>query len=133
VGRIRLAWPSPSEGTSRLELDRALAVDGNEGSRSLEILRDDASVLLFGDCEADGLAAWIRSDRRDRPGSRVRMVLFPHHGSDTEHLAKLLDTVRPEEVWISASGEPDVCRELARRGVPTRRTSRDGPLSLELP
>ena len=138
AGRILLAWPGPApdpepdprSGELHLELSRALAVEGNEGSRVLEVCWKGESVLLFGDSEAEGLAAWLRARTTETP---VRVLLFPHHGSDTEHLAALVDAIRPAEVWISASGEPEVLRELARRRIPTRVTAIDGPLSLEIP
>ncbi len=130
AGRMLLAWPDPADEDLRLELAHALPVEGNEGSRVLEVRWKGEALVLFGDSEAEGLAAWLRARTQETP---VRMLLFPHHGSDTEHLAALVDSVRPREVWISASGEPEVLRELARRRIPTRVTSLDGPLSLELP
>jgi beta-lactamase superfamily II metal-dependent hydrolase len=130
TGRILLAWPGPADPDLRLELTRALAIEGNEGSRTLELLWKGESILLFGDSEGDGLVGWLRARTSERP---VRLLLFPHHGSDTEHLGPLVEALHPAEVWISASGEPEVLRELVRRRIPTRVTSRDGALSLELP
>ena len=130
AGRILLAWPGPAPAELSLELSRALDVEGNEGSRTLEILWKKERLLLFGDAEAEGLSAWLGARHETKA---ARLVLFPHHGSDTEHLGELLATLRPEEIWVSTTGDPDVRRELARRRIPTRVTSRDGPLSMELP
>jgi competence protein ComEC len=130
TGQFLLAWPDPAEDELRLELSRGLAIGGNEGSRVLEIRWKSETLLLFGDSEAEGLAAWLHARAQENP---ARLLLFPHHGSDTEHLAALVEAVRPKEVWISASGEPEVLRELARRRIPTHVTSLEGPLSLELP
>ena len=48
----------------------------------------------------------------------LRLMLFPHHGSETPHLARLLEGWAPEEIWISAALPPAVGRELSRRGLP---------------
>ncbi len=113
-----------------LELSRGLDVDGNEGSRCLEITWRDERIVLSGDAEAEGLAAWLSSQPRRGP---VRMLLFPHHGSDTNLIAPLLAALRPREIWISTAGTPGVARELERRGIPCRFTSVEGPLELVLP
>ena len=52
---------------------------------------------------------------------------MPHHGSETRHLAALLDRTRPALAVVS--GEvPGYAAELARRGIPLHVTGRDGPL-----
>ncbi|MBM3978373.1 MAG: hypothetical protein FJ299_15470, partial [Planctomycetes bacterium] len=111
-----------------LYLLRGRPDEGNEGSRSL-LLRAGADwVLLCGDAEAEGLDALLELPLP----SELRLLLWPHHGSDTDRLARLLARCRPREVWISAAREPAVARELSRRGVPWRSTHRDGPLRAEL-
>ena len=126
VGRTQLA----SRGPVDLFLVRGSDVSGNEGSRSLEVRAFGETILLCGDAEEAGLAreldaGWLRGP--------LRLLLFPHHGSDTNQLGRLFAELRPREVWISASSPPAVARELDRRGVPWGWTGRDGPLSLVLP
>jgi competence protein ComEC len=113
-----------------LELSRAADDPGNEGSLVLEARWKGERLVLCGDAEAEGLAAWLRQ-RPARPPARL--LLLPHHGSDTEHLGPLLSLVRPSEVWISATGPPVLLRELDRRGLTWRSTSTHGPLELTLP
>src|SRR5713226_1548908 len=92
-----------------------------------EITWRDERIVLSGDAEAEGLSAWLACRPRRGP---VRMLLFPHHGSDTDLIAPLLAALRPQEIWISTSGTPGVARELERRGIPCRTTALDGPLEL---
>ncbi len=116
-------------GAPTLVLARGLATPGNEGSRSLEIGWAGQKLLLCGDAEAAGLRAMLA------PGpwrSPLRLLLFPHHGSETPWLSQLLDSTCPQELWISADGEPALARELDRRRVPWRATGREGPLALSL-
>ena len=77
---------------------------GNEGSRSLEVRWRGERLLLCGDAEQDGLAAILALETRSGP---LRLLLFPHHGSDTPLLGRLLRSP-PEEVWISSGGRPAV-------------------------
>ncbi len=129
-GRVKMPELEPGGRALEMELARGLDTEGNEGSRSLEIVWGGERIVLCGDAEAEGLAAWLR----DRPSrGPARMLLFPHHGSDTDYLGPLLDSVRPAEIWISASGTPGVARELDRRGLAWRSTARCGPLLLGLP
>jgi beta-lactamase superfamily II metal-dependent hydrolase len=133
-GAVRL---DAGGGPLRLSLFRALAMDGNEGSRTLSIELDRTRVLLFGDAEAEGLGALLDSDwlpGRDAPTRvvPVRLLLFPHHGSDTPWLGELLRRTQPREVWISAPSEPAVAAELDRRRLDWSWTGRDGPLRLRM-
>ena len=103
---------------------------GNEGSGSLEIGWRDARLLLTGDAEGEGLGraldeGWLRGP--------LRLLSFPHHGSDTPLAGELLRLLRPAEVWISAAAEPAIGPELDRRRLPWRWTGRDGSLALFLP
>jgi beta-lactamase superfamily II metal-dependent hydrolase len=122
-GRMRLARSRYEE----LWLERGLDVEGNEGSRCLRIHRADGDLVLTGDAEADGLAAWLRSAPNHAPS---RLLLWPHHGSDSDRIGALLDATQPREVWISAGLEPAVGPELTRRNVRWSWTARDGPLIL---
>ena len=103
---------------------------GNEGSGTLEIRWRDQLLILSGDAEGEGLATmldegWLRGS--------ARLLLYPHHGSETPFLGPLLGRLTPAEVWISSGTPPAVAAELDRRGVAWRGTARDGALSLTLP
>jgi len=132
VRRGSLRLPNLDSGWVGVHLDlwRGLDVEGNEGSRSLVVEGRGGSIVLCGDAEAEGLSAWLAASP---PRGPARLLLFPHHGSDTDHVARLLAAFQPAEIWISGSGTQPVERELARRGIPTRTTSESGPLSLVLP
>jgi competence protein ComEC len=127
-GRFRLPVPGREEDV-RLELWRAAEGSGNEASRTLVLDWHGRRVILSGDAEGAGLAALVRSGALEGP---ARLLLLPHHGSETAALGELLARSRPEEVWISASRPPPVARELDRRGLAWRWTGRDGPLGLRL-
>ena len=103
---------------------------GNEGSRSLLLELAGTRVALLGDAEAEGLAALLRSGALEGPWD---VLLAPHHGSETPWLVPLLEAGRPGEVWISRPAEPPIARELDRRGIPWRCTSREGTLTFRAP
>lgn len=128
----RAFLPDLDRGATVLELEVSRAIDdpGNEGSLVLEVLWREERLVLCGDAEEDGLATWLRQRPARAP---ARLLLLPHHGSETEHLGRLLERVRPSEVWISASGSPVLLPELERRGLAWKSTSTHGPLGLELP
>ncbi len=110
-------------------LERGLDVPGNEGSRTLRLAWFGEEVVLCGDAEAEGLRAWLDLEPLPRP---VRLLLAPHHGSETELLAPLLAATDPCEVWISGGARPAIGAELSRRGLPWRSTGRDGVLWMAL-
>ncbi|MFN0009581.1 MAG: ComEC/Rec2 family competence protein, partial [Planctomycetota bacterium] len=137
VPRLELALgrgllPDLDRGATGLQLEISRAVDdpGNEGSLVLEVLWREARIVLCGDADEEGLAIWLR---QRPPRGPARLLLLPHHGSDTEHLGRLLARVRPSEVWISATGTPALQPELERRGLAWKSTSIHGSLELELP
>jgi competence protein ComEC len=121
-------WLADPPGLPSVRLERGLAMPGNEGSRTLRITWGDAALVLGGDAEAEGLGAWLASTA---PGP-VDVLLWPHHGSETDGLGPLLEHLRPREVWISAGREPAVGPELERRGVRWRTTEREGVLHTTL-
>jgi beta-lactamase superfamily II metal-dependent hydrolase len=90
----------------------------------------DGPVLLCGDASGVGLAGTLA--QLGEQGA-LRMLLFPHHGSQTDLVGALLAATRPGEIWISCSGEAPILPELARRGARCRTTARNGPLVLEPP
>ncbi len=128
VGETR--WRSGAK--LELALVRGLEDAGNEGSRALRVTVGSESVLLCGDAEADGLAPLLGAGVfAGALAGPVRLLLFPHHGSDTPWLGPLLDLSQPAEIWVSGP-EPDVAAELDRRGLAWTSTGREGCLELEI-
>jgi len=126
AGRLEIATGGPLG----LALVRGAEREGNEGSRALELFWDGRRALLTGDAEEEGFAValaqgWLRAP--------LWMLLLPHHGSDFELLGAVLERLRPELVWCSASGPPALAAEIERRALPWAWTGRDGPLALTLP
>ena len=108
--------------------------DPNEGSATFDVRWRGAGgrevrALLCGDAEGAGLRRMLEGGDGTpwiEPGP-VDLLLMPHHGSETRHLAALLDRTRPALAVVS--GEvPGYAAELARRGIPLHVTGRDGPL-----
>ncbi len=130
VGRSELRLAAGDGGPLRLELLRGRAGEDNQGSRSLLVDWGGERLLLSGDADDAGLAHKLRAGWLDGP---LRLLLVPHHGSESRFLFPLLERAAPREVWVSASGEPPAVPELARRGLAWRSTGRDGPLELHLP
>lgn len=129
TGRLRV-WPPGAVGGSPLEVFwlRGSLEGGNEGSRALELCWGGQRILLFGDSEAAGLRGILEA----LPPGPHRLVLFPHHGSETPLLADLLRELEPAEVWISSAVLPAVGPELERREIPWSFTGSAGPLALRL-
>ncbi len=115
-----------------LRLHRGAEGDGNEGSRTLEVLWRGQRIVLSGDAEGSGLRGILaRPELRD--GRPCRLALAPHHGSETPLLGAWLDTLGPREVWVSSARPPPIARELTRRAIPWSWTGAgDGVLALEL-
>jgi competence protein ComEC len=132
-GRIELPALENRGDVLDLELWRGSLREGNEGSRSLFVRYGAQTMLLGGDAVAEGLAEMIRrAHADDRVRNPLRLLLFPHHGSATDQLSELLASMRPQEIWISASGSPVALPELERRRLVVRTTAECGPLHLEL-
>jgi beta-lactamase superfamily II metal-dependent hydrolase len=129
-GRTKLPSLDRGEDGITLEISRSVETAGTEGSFTLEILAAGELLVLCGDAEEEGLSAWIR----ERPWrAPARLLLLPHHGSQTEHLGRLLLSVRPAEVWISGAGPPVLGPELDRRRIPWLATAIEGPLRRTIP
>ena len=110
---------------------RAQPQEGNEGSRSLLVRWRGQGLLLAGDAEGEGLQRMLSDSWLRGP---LRLLLFPHHGSETPHLNALLAQSQPMEIWISCSrARPPVAAELDRRELPWRSTGASGTLALRLP
>lgn len=116
-----------AEPLARWQLARGCESEDNEGSRTLVAQLGDARVQLHGDAVEHGLQAQLDAEALRGP---VDVLLWPHHGDPGPWTTTLLERARPREVWISASGTGGVERELERRGIPWRSTSRNGPLRL---
>lgn len=127
-GRVSIALDAGRE-ELRGVLVRGLAVEGNEGSRDLELTWRGRRLLLCGDAEGRGRGRMLARGEGRGP---YDLLLFPHHGSDTPWLGPLLEAARPREVWISAAGRPAVADELDRRGLPWRCTHAEGALVTRL-
>lgn len=119
AGRLQL----PTRCRLGVTLVRGRPGDGNEGSRCLELEWHGRRLLLTGDAEQEGLAATLEAGLLQGP---CDLLLLPHHGSSTPHLAALLEATDPREVWISAGVVPDVAAELERRGLAWGCTARHG-------
>lgn len=128
-GRLPLPARRPPSGLT-LALLRGGDREGNEGSRWLAATYAGEELLLAGDSEAEGLARMLDEGLLRAP---VRLLLFPHHGSETPLLGRLLSVTQPREVWLSAADRPPVAAELDRRGLAWRSTATAGPLCLLLP
>ena len=109
--------------------------DPNEGSAVFDLRWTDAEgvplarVVLCGDAEGDGLRALLEGGGELpwlAPGP-VDLLLLPHHGSSTRHLAALLERLAPRLAVVSGR-VPRYAAELSRRGIPLHVTGRDGPL-----
>jgi len=116
-------------GRTRLTLLRGGVFPGNEGSRALLVEAPGLGrLLLTGDAEAEGLAAMLDHDSLAL-GGPLDVLLLPHHGSDSEHIAALLATTGPRRIWISESGPCQLAAELDRRGLDPETTNEKGPLT----
>jgi len=130
-GRVELVPGGGAGAPVRLQLVRGSDAAGNEGSRTLVVLGPEGRLVLTGDAEGAGLLAALRAGwlAGEAP---ARLLLAPHHGSDTPLLGPLLAELRPREVWISTSRPSAIEAELLRRGVRCRTTAAEGPLALGL-
>lgn len=126
-GRLRLQvlWPPPEL------LSRPLA-GADPNTQALVILARwrDFSMLLTADAEAEAVPL--------DPGP-VDVLKIAHHGSDDAGLGALLDRIRPRLAVISVGadnsyGHPTATTlaTLARHGVMTLRTDRDGTVTIDV-
>ncbi len=118
-----------ASGDERWQLVRGVASEDNEGSRTLLASLGPWRAQLHGDAVEQGLQSQLEAEALRGP---VDVLLWPHHGDPGPWTTALLERARPREVWISTSGTGGVERELDRRGIPWRSTSRDGPLRREV-
>ncbi len=129
TGTASLCAPSTDRGGLAVFLERGLAQGDNEGSRTARIAWAGEEIVLCGDAEADGLRAWLAMQTA-RPA--LRLLLLPHHGSDSQLLGPLFAATGPAETWVSGPVEIPIRAELDRRRLSWRWTARDGPLHVEL-
>jgi len=119
----------PGNPVGKAWLIRGSTAAGNEGSRSLVLERPDGLLWLSGDAVEEGLQGLLEA--LPEPLPPVRVLLLPHHGSESSRLGALLARLRPIEVWISSSEAPLAAPEVLRRGLQLYWTARDGPLELD--
>jgi competence protein ComEC len=110
------------------------ALRGNDRSLVLLIGRPPCRLLVPGDLERDGEESLITSGAE----MEAEALVVSHHGASGGSGAQFLSRVRPHLALVSCGfgnryGHPDreVRRRIAERGVPLRRTDRDGMLLLE--
>ncbi|MDB4930296.1 MAG: Competence protein ComEC/Rec2-related protein, partial [Myxococcaceae bacterium] len=109
------------------------AVAPNDASLVLRLDYGRASALLPGDLEAAGERALLAGL------APVTLLKVGHHGSRTSSTGPWLDALRPRVALVS-SGHPSpfhhphaaVVERFARRGIPLRRTDREGLVSATL-
>jgi competence protein ComEC len=123
--RLDVLWP-PRE----LLADPLPGADPNQLALVLLARWRDFSMLLSADAEAEAVPI--------DPGP-VDVLKVAHHGSDDAGLAALLDRTRPSLAVISVgAGNPyghptaGTLATLARRGVRTLRTDRDGEIAIDV-
>jgi competence protein ComEC len=126
-GRLHLQvlWPPPE-----LQGPAASAIDPNQLGLVIEARWRSFTMLLTADAEAEAVPL--------DPGP-VDVLKVAHHGSEDAGLGELLERARPRLAVISVGagnsyGHPtaSTLKTLARHGVPTLRTDRDGDVSIEV-
>jgi len=121
-------WPALLEGVGEdASNDASIVVRASAGG---------AAVLLGGDSGA-AVHARLLSAAAER--LRAEVLVLPHHGSSTSDL-RLIAAVAPTVAVVSAGwdnpyGHPhrEVVAELARLGIPLRRTDEEGTVTVRLP
>jgi competence protein ComEC len=102
----------------------------NAESMVLRISYSNSAVLLEGDAE--------KKTERQLAGLHpsAQLLKVGHHGSNTSTIPELLDAVKPKFAVISSGAQntfghprPEVLERLARSGVHTYRTDRQGAVS----
>jgi competence protein ComEC len=123
---LRVLWPPPE----LLAASRGIGEDPNQTALVMEARWHDFSMLLTADAEAEAVPL--------DPGP-VDVLKVAHHGSDDAGLAALLDRARPKLAVISVGednpyGHPtaQTLKTLARHGVHTLRTDRDGDVIIDV-
>ncbi len=123
--RLDVIWPPPE-----LLVEPEPGVDPNQLAIVLLAHWHEFSMLLTADAEAETVAL--------DPGP-VDVLKVAHHGSDDAGLAALLDRTRPRLALISVGAgnpfghpTPGTLATLARHGVRTLRSDRDGTVTLDV-
>ncbi|HEU4599463.1 MAG TPA: MBL fold metallo-hydrolase, partial [Solirubrobacterales bacterium] len=122
---LRVLWPPPES-----LREAPPGTDPNQLSLVMEARWGDFTMLLTGDAEAESVPI---------EPSPVDVLKVAHHGSVDAGLAALLDRARPRIAVISV-GEgnpyghpaPGTIATLARHGVSTLRTDRDGDVVIDV-
>jgi competence protein ComEC len=123
--RLRVLWP-PAE----LLLGATPDQDPNQLSLVMEARWRGFSMLLTGDAEAESVPI---------EPAPVDVLKVAHHGSEDSGLGTLLERARPQLAVISVGAEnpyghpaPATLETLARHGVPTLETAREGTVVLDV-
>jgi competence protein ComEC len=123
--RLEVLWPPPE-----LLASSPPGEDPNRTSLVLEVRWHRFSMLLTADAEAEAVPL--------DPGP-VEVLKVAHHGSDDAGLGVLLEQARPQLAVISVGSEnpyghpaPGILAALARHGVPTLRTDREGDVVIDV-
>jgi competence protein ComEC len=127
VGKLRMQvlWPPPELLTAP-----PASTDPNQLALVIDAHWHRFSMLLTADAEAESVPL--------DPGP-VDVLKVAHHGSEDAGLDDLLDRIRPRLAVISVgAGNPyghptaETLATLARHGVPTLRTDRDGDVVIDV-
>lgn len=123
---LDIVWPAKD----------ALAMDVNNASVVLRVLRGNHAVLLPGDIEEEAERAILRSGAPLHAG----VLKAPHHGSKTSSSTGFLLAVAPEIAIVSAGegnsfGHPHeaVLDRYRNMGIALRSTAKEGTISLTFP
>lgn len=105
----------------------------NDASLVVKVALGRRAALLSGDIEAAGEARLLEHFPL---AVKADLLKIPHHGSDTSSGEALLDAVSPNLAFVSSGvrnrfdhPRPSVLERLARRGIWTLRTDRQGSLT----
>jgi competence protein ComEC len=132
--RLEVLWP-PS--LSPDEVRNGRETRGNDASLVLRLTRFGQGLALVpGDCGAEALAKLLASGR----DVRARVLVAPHHGSDSSFNSDFYRAVAPEIVAASCGfqnqfGHPGLKLRtwLEQEGIPLFTTARSGRISLAFP
>ncbi len=104
----------------------------NARSLVLDVAHAGRHLLLTGDLEQLGLIELIA---RPRPEPPPDVMLAPHHGGKSANPPALYQWANPRSIIVSQrtvpSGSNDALSPFERRGIPVRRTWRDGAIRLK--
>ena len=123
TGETRFLVRHPATGWNPSASDNARSI-------VLDVFHNDRHILLTGDLDGPGLAAFTESS----PVESIDVMLSPHHGGRTANPAWLYDLISPKQVIVSQRpplpGSRDALAILESKKVPLLRTWRRGALRI---